>query len=87
LPIRFEADVVRRHVPWLTGDPILAITFTPIHALGGTITPQGCASNRHHSGAIELPKGDDRLMINGLVKLAAIIVEKKTRRPVPGKDC
>ena len=68
LPIKFEADVVRRNVPWLTADPISSINFTPIHALDGTITPQGCAFERHHSGAIELSKQDYRLMINGLVE-------------------
>ncbi len=67
LPIEFEKDVVRRNVPWLTADPISSINFTPIHALDGTITPQGCAFERHHSGAIELRKEDYRLMINGLV--------------------
>ncbi|WP_270730823.1 sulfite dehydrogenase [Shimia sp. Alg240-R146] len=67
LPIEFESDVVRRNVPWLTADPISSINFTPIHALDGTITPQGCAFERHHSGAIELKKDDYRLMINGLV--------------------
>ncbi|MGB5560435.1 MAG: sulfite dehydrogenase [Paracoccaceae bacterium] len=67
LPIQFESDVIRRNVPWLTADPISSINFTPIHALDGTITPQGCAFERHHSGAIELAKQDYRLMINGLV--------------------
>ena len=67
MPIRFEEDVVRRNVEWLTADTISSINFTPIHALDGTITPQGCAFERHHSGAIELAKQDYRLMINGLV--------------------
>lgn len=67
LPIRFEDDVIRRNVPWLTADATSSINFTPIHALDGTITPQGCAFERHHSGAIELAKSDYRLMINGLV--------------------
>ncbi|QIE47207.1 sulfite dehydrogenase [Pseudohalocynthiibacter aestuariivivens] len=66
-PIRFEDDVIRRNVEWLTADTISSINFTPIHALDGTITPQGCAFERHHSGAIELRKEDYRLMINGLV--------------------
>ncbi|SDY40965.1 sulfite dehydrogenase [Citreimonas salinaria] len=66
-PIRFEDDVIRRNVEWLTADTISSINFTPIHALDGTITPQGCAFERHHSGAIELAKPDFRLMINGLV--------------------
>ncbi len=67
LPIRFEGDVIRRNVSWLTADTISSINFTPIHALDGTITPAGCAFERHHSGAIELAKEDYRLMINGLV--------------------
>ncbi|TCM79293.1 sulfite dehydrogenase [Rhodovulum steppense] len=67
LPIDYESDVVRRNVEWLTADVISSINFTPIHALDGTITPQGCAFERHHSGAIDLPKEDYRLMINGLV--------------------
>lgn len=67
LPISYESDVVRRNVEWLTADTISSINFTPIHALDGTITPQGCAFERHHSGAIDLKKEDYRLMINGLV--------------------
>ncbi|MEY8839422.1 sulfite dehydrogenase, partial [Cribrihabitans sp. XS_ASV171] len=67
LPIKFEDDVIRRNVEWLTADTISSINFTPIHALDGTITPAGCAFERHHSGAIELAKQDYRLMINGLV--------------------
>ncbi|MDU8942684.1 sulfite dehydrogenase [Ovoidimarina sediminis] len=67
LPIEYESDVIRRNVEWLTAGPISSINFTPIHALDGTITPQGCAFERHHSGAISLRKEDYRLMINGLV--------------------
>ncbi len=67
MPIEYESHVVRRNVEWLTASPISSINFTPIHALEGTITPQGCAFERHHSGAIELRKEDYRLMINGLV--------------------
>lgn len=67
LPIEHEADVIRRNVPWLTADTISSVNFTPIHALDGTITPQGCAFERHHSGAIDLKKENYRLMINGLV--------------------
>ncbi len=67
LPIAHEGDVIRRNVEWLTADTVSSINFTPIHALDGTITPQGCAFERHHSGAIDLKKEDYRLMINGLV--------------------
>lgn len=67
LPVPYESDVVRRNVDWLTADTISSINFTPIHALDGTITPQGCAYERHHSGAIDLRKQDYRLMLNGMV--------------------
>ncbi len=80
LPIEFETDVVRRNVPWLTADPISSINFTPIHALDGTITPQGCAFERHHSGAIELRKDDYRLMINGLVDQALVFTYEDLER-------
>jgi len=82
LPIRFEDDVIRRNVEWLTADTISSINFTPIHALDGTITPQGCAFERHHSGAIELSKPDYRLMINGMVDTPLVFTyEDLTRFP------
>ena len=80
LPIRFETDVVRRTVPWLTATPQSSVSFTPIHALEGTITPQGCAFERHHSGAIELSKPDYRLMINGLVDRPLIFTWEDLQR-------
>ncbi len=80
LPIRFEDDVIRRNVPWLTADAISSINFTPIHALDGTITPQGCAFERHHSGAIELAKPDYRLMVNGLVDRPLIFTYEDLER-------
>ncbi|MGR3805238.1 sulfite dehydrogenase [Marinibacterium profundimaris] len=80
LPIEFESDVIRRNVPWLTADATSSINFTPIHALDGTITPQGCAFERHHSGAIELAKPDYRLMINGLVDTPLVFTYEDLER-------
>ena len=80
LPIRFEGDVVRRNVSWLTADVISSINFTPIHALDGTITPAGCAFERHHSGAIELAKEDYRLMIHGLVEKPLVFTYEDLER-------
>ncbi len=80
MPIRFESDVVRRNVEWLTADTISSINFTPIHALDGTITPQGAAFERHHSGAIELAKTDYRLMLNGLVERPLVFTYEDLER-------
>jgi sulfane dehydrogenase subunit SoxC len=82
MPIHFESQVVRRNVEWLTESTESSINFTPIHALEGTITPQGCAFERHHSGAIELSKTDYRLMIDGLVDQPLVFsYEDLTRFP------
>ena len=80
MPIDYESDVIRRNVPWLTADTISSVNFTPIHALDGTITPQGCAFERHHSGAIDLPKEAYRLMINGLVDTPLVFTYEEIER-------
>ena len=80
LPIEYEGDVIRRNVEWLTANTVSSINFTPIHALDGTITPQGCAFERHHSGAIDLKKSDYRLMINGLVDTPLVFTYEDLER-------
>ena len=80
LPIKYEGGVVRRNVEWLTADQVSSINFTPIHALDGTITPQGCAFERHHSGAIDLSKKNYRLMINGLVDTPLVFTYEDLER-------
>ena len=67
MPSPYEADVKRRTVEWLTADPVSSINFTPIHALDGTITPNGVCFERHHSGVAKVDPAEHRLMINGLV--------------------
>src|SRR5476649_1408720 len=44
-PSKYEKDVVRRMVSWLTATPESSVSFTPLHALDGIITPNGCASS------------------------------------------
>ncbi|SFA75089.1 sulfur dehydrogenase subunit SoxC [Poseidonocella pacifica] len=80
LPIEYESDVVRRNVEWLTADTISSINFTPIHALDGTITPQGCAFERHHSGAIDMRKQDYRLMLHGMVEKELVFTYEDLER-------
>src|SRR5436309_1635931 len=40
-PSKFEKGVIRRTVPWLTATPESSVSFTPLHALEGIITPNG----------------------------------------------
>src|SRR6185369_12231625 len=66
-PSKFEKDAVRRTVPWLTATPESSVSFTPLHALDGIITPNGLCFERHHSGIAEIDPDDYRLMLHGLV--------------------
>lgn len=66
-PSEYEADVVRRNVPWLTADATSSINFTPLHQLDGIITPNGLCFERHHAGTAHLDPAQYRLMIHGLV--------------------
>jgi sulfane dehydrogenase subunit SoxC len=59
--------VIRRDVPWLTADATSSVNFTPIHALDGTITPNGLCFERHHAGVARIDPAEHRLMIHGLV--------------------
>ena len=68
MPSEFEAEVVRGRVEWLTPDDTTAVSFTPLHQLDGTITPNGLCFERHHGGVARIDPAKYRLMINGLVK-------------------
>jgi len=64
-PSPFEGEVIRRTVDWLTPDPFSSVSFTPIHALEGTITPNGLCFERHHSGVPSIDPAHHRLMVMG----------------------
>src|SRR5450759_1954867 len=66
-PSKYEKETIRRTVSWLTATPESSVSFTPLHALGGIITPNGLCFERHHSGIAEIDPNDYRLMLHGLV--------------------
>jgi sulfane dehydrogenase subunit SoxC len=67
LPSPHEKDVVRRRISWLTASAESSISFTPLHALHGIITPNGLAFERHHAGYIDVDPARHRLLLHGLV--------------------
>lgn len=79
-PSEFEADVVRRSVPWLTADPVSSINFTPLHELDGIITPNGLCFERHHGGTATIAPADHRLMIHGLVDTPLVFTMEDLKR-------
>src|SRR5215510_16478007 len=66
-PAKTEAHVGRRDVAWLTASPQSSVSFTPLHALDGIITPNGLCFERHHAGIAEVDPADYRLILHGLV--------------------
>ena len=59
-PSKYEKDAIRRTVPWLTATPESSVSFTPLHALDGIITPNGLCFERHHGGIAEIDPADYR---------------------------
>ncbi len=67
MPSRYEQEIVRRTVSWLTASAISSISFTPLHRLKGIITPNGLVFERYHGGVPEIDPAEHRLMVHGLV--------------------
>ena len=72
-PSKFEKDVIRRNVPWLTATPESSVSFTPLQSLDGIITPNGLFFERYHAGRADIDPRQHRLMIHGLVDRPLIL--------------
>lgn len=85
-PSRFEADVIRRNVPWLTATPETSISFTPLQHQQGIITPGGVFFERYHAGRPTVDPREHRLMIHGLVDRPLLLTMEDLRR-FPNVSC
>ncbi|MGJ4925532.1 sulfite dehydrogenase [Bradyrhizobium sp. HKCCYLS2038] len=79
-PSKFEKDVIRRDVEWLTASRESSVSFTPLHELEGIITPNGLCFERHHGGVAEVDPADHRLMIHGLVERPLLLSLDELKR-------
>ncbi len=79
-PSKYEKDVIRRTVSWLTATPESSVSFTPLHELDGIITPNGLCFERHHGGIAEIDPDDYRLMLHGLVDKPLIFTLDELKR-------
>ena len=66
-PSHFEADVIRRNVPWLTANAEASVSFTPLQYQQGIITPSGVFFERYHAGRPSVDPARHQLMIHGMV--------------------
>lgn len=67
-PSRYEKDVVRRYVPWLSETRDADASMTPLQDQPGIITANGLFFERYHAGRPSINPDEYRLMISGMVK-------------------
>jgi sulfane dehydrogenase subunit SoxC len=81
-PSRFESPVART-IGSLPGTTGTGASRTPLHALEGTITPNGLHFERLHNGVPDIDPGQHRLVIHGLVQRSlSFTVEALSRYPM-----
>ncbi len=66
-PSRYEADAIRRYVPWLAQSTQADASFTPLQDQPGVITANGFFFERYHGGRTSVDPKEYRLMIDGMV--------------------
>ncbi len=79
-PSKYESDVIRRIVPWLTASPESSISFSPLQDLHGIITPNGLFFERYHAGRPTVDPAQHRLMIHGMVERPLLFTMDDLRR-------
>jgi len=86
-PSPYEKDVVRFPAsnPVVRGD---GVSFTPLHLLEGSITPNGLHFERHHNGVPDIDPGRHRLLLHGLVNRPLFFsVDDLLRYPLVSRQC
>ncbi len=79
-PSQFEANMIRRTVPWLTASPESSISFSPLQYQQGIITPSGVFFERYHAGRPTVDPKRHRLMIHGLVDRPLLLTMEDIHR-------
>jgi sulfane dehydrogenase subunit SoxC len=86
-PSPFENDVVRFPAP----NRVMrnsGVSFTPLHLMEGTITPNGLHYERHHNGVPQIVPEEHRLLVHGLVKKPLFFtVDDLLRYPLRSRQC
>ena len=80
LPSKFEKDVIKRNIDWLTPDRQASVSFTPFQDLHGIITPSGLHFERFHAGAVDIDPETHLLVIHGLVDKPLKLTLKDLKR-------
>ncbi|PCJ31449.1 MAG: sulfite dehydrogenase [Gammaproteobacteria bacterium] len=86
-PSTHEQQVIR----WISANPDApgnGVSWTPLHDLQGTITPNGLHYERHHNGVPKIDPNKHILLIDGLVEQPLqFSVESLMRYPMESRIC
>ncbi len=86
-PSAYEQRVIR----WISANPDApgnGVSWTPLHDLQGTITPNGLHYERHHNGVPQIDPAQHILLIDGLVKQAlSFDINSLLRYPMVSRTC
>ena len=86
-PSEHEKEVIR----WISANPAApgnGVSWTPLHDLQGTITPNGLHYERHHNGVPKIDPAQHTLLIDGLVKQPlSFTVKNLLRYPMVSRTC
>ena len=76
-PSKYEKNLQRRESPGLTAVGAASVSFTPLQALFGIITPNGLHFERHHQGWFDIDPAGHRLMVHGDTDQKGAAIAKK----------
>ncbi len=86
-PAAAEAATIR----WVAANsaaPGNGISWTPLHRLEGTITPNGLHFERHHNGVPRIDPAQHRLYVHGMVKRPLSFgIDDLLRYPLVSRQC
>lgn len=76
-PSKYEKNLQRRESPGLTQVGAASVSFAPLQALFGIITPNGLHFERHHQGWYDIDPAQHRLMVHGDTDKKGVPMAKK----------
>ncbi len=87
MPSKYEDDVLR--FPTQNESvPGNGVSWTPLHLMEGTITPNGLHYERHHNGVPQIEPKKHQLLIHGLVKTdLTFTIDDLLRYPMQSRIC
>jgi sulfane dehydrogenase subunit SoxC len=86
-PSPYEIKIIR----WISANPDMpgnGVSWSPLHELQGSITPNGLHFERHHNGVPDIDPERHTLLIDGLVeKPLSFSIEALKRYPMQSRIC